>query len=528
MVAAFGAAGTAAQAAARETVFFAFDDHAVPWRDNLHVTLEQAEKYPGNPVLERGPRGAPDHGHAILYGAVLHIDGKFRMWYLGMPDESLAAWKKSRWRPMCYAESDDGVNWIKPDLGLTEVNGSRRNNACLVEGGDKYLTRVDDFLSVIYDADDPDAARRYKCAFIAHPPWSEVRGGVRDVGASPKNDEIASKVRLAMMVTAVSADGLRWRIVGDRPAVDEKLEVSALYRFENFYYAAGQQISPWSWRNDGSDVGRMMVAYRSADFVNWSTAKAIAFSRPGQRTSPAIAGQQTHMGAGLWNRGNVLVGLYGMWQDGPTEKPPGAGNLWGTHIDLGLVISDDGIHFREPVPDHKVIVRGAEGQWDDTALLQGHAFANVQDRTLIWYSHWDTAGSLQNMDIGLATLRRDGFGCLSLHQPHAPGHCVTKIIPASSQPCELFINAEGVTPRRPLRVELVDEFDRPLPEYAGENAAVVDGSSVRAAVTWPATNSRRLPVNRSLALRVCFPAASPAKLYCCYIAAASEARRANR
>ncbi len=41
-----------------------------PWRDNVSVTPVTAEKHPGNPVLRRGPEGAPDHGHAILYGTV--------------------------------------------------------------------------------------------------------------------------------------------------------------------------------------------------------------------------------------------------------------------------------------------------------------------------------------------------------------------------------------------------------------------------------------------------------------------------
>ena len=49
---------------AGERVFFALDDHSIPWQHNLKVTLVAAEKHPGNPVLRRGPAGAPDHGHA--------------------------------------------------------------------------------------------------------------------------------------------------------------------------------------------------------------------------------------------------------------------------------------------------------------------------------------------------------------------------------------------------------------------------------------------------------------------------------
>src|SRR5688572_6845963 len=69
--------------ASQERVFFAFDDHGIPWQHNLKLTLLPAEKHPANPVLRRGPEGAPDHRSAVLYGSVIKIGNKFRMWYLG-------------------------------------------------------------------------------------------------------------------------------------------------------------------------------------------------------------------------------------------------------------------------------------------------------------------------------------------------------------------------------------------------------------------------------------------------------------
>lgn len=64
---------------AEDRVLIAFDDHSVPWRHNLKVTLVQADKHPDNPVLRRGPTGASDHGHAILYGTVFKDGHTFRM-----------------------------------------------------------------------------------------------------------------------------------------------------------------------------------------------------------------------------------------------------------------------------------------------------------------------------------------------------------------------------------------------------------------------------------------------------------------
>ena len=439
--------GGATSLRAEEQTFFAFDDISIPWRGNVKLTMMQADKHPANPVLKHGPEGAPDHGHAIMYGSVLHIGGKFRMWYLGMTQTVIEKGQAPGWwRPMCYAESDDGVIWTKPDLGLVEFNGSKKNNICLVESEPFSLSRVNDFLTVMHEPDEPDASKRYKCAFIAHVPFDEVKGGRSGIGPDEK--------RWGAFICATSADGLSWKVVGDHPmnAGGERFEVSGLYRFNGMYYAPGQLITPWIFTPDGRDIGRAMRVYRSANFEDWDQTTALGFARPGQLIAQPVKGQQTHMGAGIWNRGNVLLGLYGQWQDAPQPPPKGAkSHLLGTRIDLGFITSNDGVHWREPVPDHKTIARGKDGEWDSIALLQAHAFANVGEQTFIWYSHWDCDGEFRNQDIGLVTLRRDGFGCLSAMKAGVPATCETMFFDAAANE-KLFVNADG-----PVRIEVLDE-----------------------------------------------------------------------
>ena len=493
---------------AEERVLFAFDDHAIPWQQNLKVTLVPAVKHPENPVLRRGPEGAPDHGHAALYGTVIKDGAKFRMWYLGMFEtEIVKGQAPGMWRPMCYAESDDGVHWVKPELGLVEFKGGTKNNICLIETGEGQpfaLTRVNDFLSVLHDPADPDPARRFKVAYIAHVPYDQIVGGMSAVGTKER--------LICSTICAVSADGLRWKVVGDRPANagGERFEASSLYRFGDFYYTTGQLISPWSWRADGSDAGRVMLAYRSPDFATWSQAKAFAFARPGQLANPPIKGQQTHMGAGMWNRGNVMLGLYGQWQD--AETPPGKGESFnkGVHVDLGLIVSNDGIHFREPVPGFKVIARGEPGAWDDTALLQGHAFVNDGERTMIWYSHWDTSGGMKTMDIGLATLRRDGFGHLSRMKDTNDAQFITDTFNAGKN-AALHINVDGITPDAPLAVELLDHRDQPVPGFT----APLTTNGTREKIVW--RNDATPPTGGRFAIKVKYPANSAARVFALYV-----------
>ena len=492
--------GLALQLQAAEQVFFAFDDHNIAWQHNLNLTLETAQKHPGNPVLRSGPPGLPDHGHAVLYGTVLKQGDTFRMWYLGMHEAKIEKGQAPGWwRPMCYAESKDGITWAKPDLGLVEFNGSNKNNICQIEGEPYSMTRVNDFLSVLYEPDEPDPAKRYKCAYIAHMPFDEVKGGRSKIGPNEK--------RWSSFVTATSADGLKWKCVGDRPANagGERFEVSGLYRFGDFYYATGQLLSPWSWRADGSDIGRDMLAYRSPDFVTWSKAKAFAYARPGQLSNPPVKGKQMHMGAGLWNRGNVMVGLHGMWQDAEVKPPKDKSWNYGVRVDLGLLISNDGVHFREPVPGFQIIPRGKEGEWDDIAILQGHAFVNEGDKTMIWYSHWNTGGELKNMDIGLATLRRDGFGSLSRKVTEEEGHFITSSFMAK----EISMNVDGLAAETPLSVQLLDHLDHPLDGFEAKIAT----NGVHVPIKWP----KPIPSGKKLALRVNFPAGCTARVYAIYL-----------
>ncbi|MHC4872537.1 MAG: hypothetical protein ACYTFY_11895, partial [Planctomycetota bacterium] len=56
-----------------------------------------------------------------LYGSVLYINNQFHMWYVSLD-------KKESENCICYAVSDNGVDWQKPALKLVEWEGSLENN----------------------------------------------------------------------------------------------------------------------------------------------------------------------------------------------------------------------------------------------------------------------------------------------------------------------------------------------------------------------------------------------------------------
>src|SRR6266513_966370 len=75
------------------------DDYLIASMTRVRRTVEQAQKFSGNPVL--WPSDTWEPPKAIVYGSVLRDEGKFKMWYLSGPGVG-------------YAASDDGIRWNKP------------------------------------------------------------------------------------------------------------------------------------------------------------------------------------------------------------------------------------------------------------------------------------------------------------------------------------------------------------------------------------------------------------------------------
>jgi len=451
---------------------FAFDSVSIPFTRSLELVMQQPEKYPGNPIVARGPKGEPDHWGVQFYGSIIREQGKFRLWYAafdGARGESTtpnSAW----WRP-AYAESADGVQWVKPKLGLVEYRGNKDNNLLSVDPAVGILN-----LKVLHEPTDPDPSRQYK--MIGHVFWMK------------------GKTRHGTLVPYVSADGLTWKSTIDFKPVDSEIMINDLilppmhfepaggfYKWDGMYYSSGQ--SPY----DGTRPthSRVVRSFRSRDLITWSQTAHMSFLHPEQlKVLPAgNDGKQTHEGVSVWHRGNVLVGLTGIWN--------GAKTWPNVTIDLGLVISNDGLTFREPTNDPAFISRGPDGTWDQGGLMQGQGFENVGDKTYIYYGAADPRTWTPSDKpipprggVGLVTLPRDRFGALRVRDyGEGASEFVTNDIPVKSKAARrFFLNADGLAADALLKVELLSHDEQPLEGYSGADAALVTQSGFQIPVLW--------------------------------------------
>jgi len=453
-----------------EAVFFPFDDFSFPFTHDVHFQLVAGEKQ--DPVLGLGQPGDPDADVVMFYGTVIRVGDEFRMWYMGR-EFSQDFYKYGPFR-VCYAVSKDGIHWEKPELGLVEYQGDRKNHLVgLLQSDGSYGPIHMIQTLVLYEPEDPDPNRRFKMFY-------EIDNYIRTGQASVEQDTVPGLV-------AFSPDGLRWTGSPRNPVVRGNLEPSGLTKFDGCYYVNAHHILPSAYG------GRVTVTYASYDFENWTESVNKGFRRafPSSGIHTGNLREQVHMGASLWNRGNVVLGIYGMWHGDESD------DTLKLTMDLGLIVSHDAIHFREPTTDFALIPAKGEkdGVWP--ALMQGQAFANVKDKTYIWYGSWDEYAWRDKNPINgggkvrLATWDRDRLGFF--HPKSVTGgawlfgkdnpHAITRTLMIDENDT-IFVNAEGLSNEGYLALELLDERFQPLSGFSGPHCAVLSKPGLRQPVHW--------------------------------------------
>lgn len=461
------------------TTIFAFDNVSIPYSQNLRLEMRQPQRHPGNPVLQRGAPGTPDAHGVQFYGSIIKDGTKYRMWYVAFDDKENSKSASERWRA-AYAESVDGIAWIKPDLGLVEFNGNKHNNLLNMDGQAWGFVN----LKVIKDESDPDPARRYKMSTHVY---------------------FRHNTRLGTLLPFVSAEGLNWTPVKAVKPVKGELKkedllipgvhfepCGGLYQWDGQYFITGQN----ALKGTQTYQGRVVRLYRSPDFTTWSQTSNIAFVRESQHVylgaGKSREGEQNHEGISVWNRGNVLLGVTGRWH--------GAAEWKDVTVDLGFVMSNDGVSFREPQYEWTLLQRGEDGQWDQGGVLQGQGFENIGNQTFIYYGAWDPRhweNTPERGGVGIATLPRDRFADLAVDTsgegpgdyqlPKVTSELVTASFPLKKP--QFYINADGLGPAATLRVELLDHLERSIPAYSGANAALITQSGFQIPVTWQSNES---------------------------------------
>ena len=327
---------------------------------------------------------------------------------------------------------------------------------------------------VIRDEEEPRPGRRYKMIY-------EQRG----------------------LGVAVSPDGIRWT---DLPNRIPHGEPSSLYKYRGLYFVSAHA----SGRGEGDrEEGRQAYTWISRDFDHWLPETVPSFKTPepvvgsgwgtdakGRWITPTGLGlyTQDHLGIGAVPMGNVVVGLYGMWN----QRLP----LWGeggTDGDLGLVVSHDGLFFDEVVKGLPYLrstespVEPVPGKNYPTILIQNNSILNVGAETWIYHSRWRNVelalpAGPSGVEIApnywgciaLARLPRDRWGALGLWGDKETGSAWTIPVTLPNR-SHLQINGSGCNG---LRIEVADESFGLLSNFGRGQAVGSSPDSLDAGIEW--------------------------------------------
>ena len=181
----------------------------------------------------------PYEGPFAGYTTIICDGNLLRMYYRGTFETSQEGGTKEH---TCYAESKDGINWTKPELGLFEFNGSTANNIVLSD-----LPGVTHNFTPFLDTNpDTPASERFKGV-----------GGI-DTG----------------LHALVSADGLHWKKMQDKAflsSVEVQLRNTHLFDSQNLaFWSESEQCYVCYFRV--SDGFRRIGRTTSTDFRTWTPA----------------------------------------------------------------------------------------------------------------------------------------------------------------------------------------------------------------------------------------------------------------
>lgn len=422
-------------------------------------------------------RTAAWEGNVCSYTTVFQDGDLYRMYYRG-DHRKYTAGKATATHPevVCYAESADGIHWTKPELGLVEFAGSKRNNIVWDGAGSHCFTpfkdsRPDCPPPMLYKAVGRSAGKRALHAFY-------------------------------------SADALHWQPLGAEPVI-----AKGAFDSQNLAFWDAHRGEYRAYVRDFRDGIRDIRTCTSPDFVNWTEPEFLQYADH----APTLASQFYTNAITPYPRApHLLLGFPARFVDrGWTEstrrlpqrelreRVASSAQHRGTGIhDTMLMSSRDGERF--DVWPESFIRPGIQrpGSWFRGGARQNWGlvetasqFAGGPNELSVYVSEgrYQQEGSW----VRRHTLRLDGF--VSINAPLSGGELLTR--PVRFVGDQLQINF-ATSVAGGVRVELQDAAGAAIAGYSLADCDEQFGDQLDRVVTWRSRPEVGSLAGQSVRLRV--------------------------
>jgi len=314
----------------------------------VSITVNKPTKYGGNPVF-----GSADWtwDRDINYCSALKVGSTFKIWYAAVADDFSATDDVY----LCYATSEDGITWSKPNLGLVTYDGDTNNNIVL----DKPC-----FIPGLVYNPDGEASELYVMA---------VGGEVTDV----------NKIY-------TSADGTTWSAGQTLTKADGT----------NGHLMELLLLDNGTWRAYYHHiVGGRNVGYHQS--INTDVTAAFRDNGGGLVGLDYVSANDQEYGFGVQLHYGNYLGFGGNFNESTDQ------------IHLDLHYSRDGVSWEE-VSDQWVPL-GAGGTWDDEMLLQGKSLVHHNNDWYYFYTGFGADHATtppREARVGLAIIGYERIGSI--------------------------------------------------------------------------------------------------------------------
>jgi hypothetical protein len=407
------------------------------------VELRLAQPREAGPVLRLD---APWEGPFSGYFTVIQDGELYRLYYRGLP----AAGPDGNAREVtCYAESRDGIHWIKPKLGLFVVGGTRENNVIL--------------------AGQPPFSHNFA-------PFLDARPGV----APDQRYKALAGTSSSGLHAFVSADGIRWRRLRaeavipapDRAAFDSQ-NVAFWSASEGCYVCYFR-----SWKRVGNVNYRWISRTTSRDFLHWDPPVEMDF---GDAPPEHLYTNQT---SPYFRAPHLYLGLAARFVPGRRVLTPEQAQAIGVDpryagdcSDAVLLVSRGGNNYQRTFLEAFVRPGPGASNWVSRTNYPARNIVPTGPQEMSFYvarHYGQPTAHLSRYVLGLDRIA-------SLHAGYQGGEAWTR--PLRFQGRELELNystsAAGM-----LRIEITDAEGKPLPGYSLEESAEIVGDEFEGTARW--------------------------------------------
>ncbi|MBF0431270.1 MAG: hypothetical protein HQK83_08335 [Fibrobacteria bacterium] len=405
------------------------DDYLIESVDGFNRTLHEGKK--SAPVLEpeKPWEGGSTSTPTLWVKSVIIDSGKFKMHYWTTGDGTNGGRN-------CYAVSDDGVNWTRPNLGIQSYAGIEETN--ITNGvGNVTITK------------NPDPELRYQSLAGHH--------------------------------FLKSADGINFSLLAKHTELGDVTSM-AYDSTDNAFLICKKGV-----RKDGDVYNpRKQYQYYCKDLTNCTQLTKLTTIADEIDGQGYVKAASYGMGMGAYEGAYIgfnwlfqITKQYDGMEDGPIE----------VQFLYKRPLADDARRFlgQWQRPSHDPIIpRGKNGEWDDGMVMTSNTPLRVDNEIWMYYSGWDGIHMQvpRTCKIGLAKWRLDGF--MSMDAEDTEGTLLTKQLAFNGK--YLLVNADASAEGAYMLFELLDSTGSVITGYSKDDCDTVSADSVEHVISWQRNN----------------------------------------